>query len=148
MPTKKQGLKTKPTIYSITNIITNKRYIGKTIKSLNRRLTNHLHAKNKSYKTSWIKSLAEKGLTPEIELIEIVDENDWQSREKYWISFYRKSGANLCNHTDGGEGQHGRKASNNTRAKMSKSQKGSKKQPLSESTKLNLSNSLKEYWKK
>lgn len=121
------------------------RYVGKTIKSLNRRLSDHLWAKNKSHKTSWIISLTKQNLKPLIELIEIVEETVWQEREIYWIKFYKDLGANLCNHTIGGEGQHGAKRSNETKKLMSNAHVGRKYKPKTEEQKFNISKGVKTY---
>ena len=80
------------------------RYIGKTT-NLKERLANHIY-KSKSSKThcgSWIKSLISKSLKPIIEEIEECE--NWQQREIFWIEYYKSQGADLTNHTTGGEGR-------------------------------------------
>jgi hypothetical protein len=44
-----------------------------------------------------------KNKKPELEILEKVDINDWQNKEKYYIKFYKNMGNNLVNSTDGGE---------------------------------------------
>lgn len=61
------------------------KYIGKTIKTLNRRLSTHLQdSKKYNHKcANWIKSLKYK---PIIELIEEVDISIANNTEIYWIA--------------------------------------------------------------
>lgn len=80
------------------------RYVGKTVRSLSRRLGNHIaNAKGNKHNrhlSNWILSILSLGKRPLIELIEEVDSSIWQERERYWISQY----PNLINLTDGGDG--------------------------------------------
>lgn len=80
------------------------RYVGKTIESLNDRLKRHLRDHYKTRKSMWIRSLRNKGLTPVIELIEEVEDCDWENEEKFYISYFRFLGFNLTNHSEGGRG--------------------------------------------
>ena len=47
----------------------------------------------------------------------------WQELEKYWIKYYKDKGCDLLNHTEGGEGQSGRKLSKEHKDKISKNNK-------------------------
>ena len=79
-------------IYTLTCPITLEiRYVGKTEKKLETRLSNHIKVSEKSntHKNNWIKSLLKKELTPIIELLDIVPEIEWQFWEKYWISQFK-----------------------------------------------------------
>lgn len=99
-------------IYGLIDPKTNEiRYIGKTSKSLEKRLKDHLvDAKSIMNKTStrrkinkrysWIISLFKDNLSPNIKLIEEVNESNWEERESYWISIF----PNLTNMTKGGDG--------------------------------------------
>lgn len=59
---------------------------------------------------AWILSLERAGLAPEVFVIEeVAPGSDWIEAEQFWISYFRMIGANLCNHTAGGEGQTGYK---------------------------------------
>lgn len=108
------------TIYGLSDPLTGDvRYVGKTWYRPERRLTYHLTHSKKSRLASgnWIRSLVNKGLRPvlfEIEKVEL--DADWQSREKHWIAHYRNAGARLLNHTDGGDGLHGRKVAGTAHA--------------------------------
>jgi hypothetical protein len=112
---------TRPTfIYVLKESIDGEvRYVGKTVRKLENRLSGHICDKTRSYRTHWIQSLLRDGVAPVIELIETVPyDQDWVEREKYWIKYYRDAGCNLVNATDGGEGACGRACSDETRTKM------------------------------
>jgi len=89
------------------------RYVGITVKALDKRLVAHLTKNNlvtRTHKNNWIKSLLEKKVIPTIHLIEEVE--NWEESceiEKYWIKEFREQGYNLTNSTDGGEGVLGLK---------------------------------------
>jgi group I intron endonuclease len=80
------------------------RYVGKT-NNIKNRWFNHLSkAKTKkAHVYSWIKSLLKRGISPIMEVIEECTIDNWETREKYWISYYKESGCKLCNMTTGGE---------------------------------------------
>lgn len=63
-----------------------------------------------------------RGFVPKLDVIQIVD-GDGANEERKWISFFRDSGIDLTNATDGGEGNPGHICSEETRRKMSESQK-------------------------
>lgn len=77
------------------------RYIGVTTqKYISIRLSQHWKASKYNIQTrvcKWIRHINQK---PIIELIEVCDENNWEEREKYWISYYD----NLTNILPGGKG--------------------------------------------
>ncbi len=80
------------------------RYIGKTT-NLSSRFSFHVNDKSKTHKVNWIKNLKNKNLLPYMEILEEVETN-WQDREKFYISKYRKIYP-LTNLTDGGDGAKG-----------------------------------------
>lgn len=99
------------------------RYVGITIHSLERRLQKHIsesHTGKKSHKCSWIRVLLKLEKIPIIVLIETTQEEYWQERERYWISFYKGVGESLTNAASGGRGILGFKMSQETIEKMSK----------------------------
>lgn len=111
-------------IYSLTDPITNKiRYIGKSI-TPNQRYSSHLsRAKEKKTHTNcWIYGLLKKGVKPIMTIIEECDETNWIEKEQYYISINEK----LTNLTEGGEGIHGLKFSEESKRKMSEAHKGEK----------------------
>jgi hypothetical protein len=88
------------------------RYIGKTT-NLKRRLSAHIseakRLKGRRYVLNWIFNMLSNNKKPTIHYIEVCNENSWQERERYWISYYRKLIPNLCNNYDGGLGGSGSK---------------------------------------
>lgn len=80
------------------------RYVGKTVRSLSRRLGNHIANakgnKHNKHLSNWILSILKENKRPIIELLEICQSNNWQEREQYWISQF----PNLINLTTGGDG--------------------------------------------
>ena len=87
-----------------TNLI---RYVGKTVQKLSYRLTQHLTEKSNHKRSTWIKSLKNKGLIPIIEEIDFCDWEESSNLEINWIKKYRLEGVNLTNMTDGGDGTIG-----------------------------------------
>ena len=84
------------------------------------RLSIHLSStslSNKTHKNNWIKSLLILDIIPIITLIEEASDECWVEREIFWIKYYRDSGFNLTNSTDGGEGMLN--PSEDTRNKLS-----------------------------
>jgi len=132
-------------IYALTDPKTEEvRYIGKTLRDLPERYTEHIGAAEqgaRGYKYDWIRNLLSKGLEPGLSVLEIVfTPNDWQEREKWWIAFARGLGYRLTNVCDGGEGIrlfgednpfYGHKHTIESRHKMSEAQLG---HPVSEET--------------
>lgn len=82
------------------------KYIGKTVRKLELRLTAHLQeAKTKNNKrTSWINHLRKQNIKPKIIVIEIIKIDLLNEREIYWISYYRKMNQADKNTLDGGDG--------------------------------------------
>lgn len=92
-------------IYSLSDPTTMKiRYIGVTTNSLERRLYQHKYTAIKrkvdTHVAKWIRHLYKDNLLPIISLIEVCTKDNWEEREKYWISFYD----NLTNIREGGAG--------------------------------------------
>jgi hypothetical protein len=91
------------------------RYIGKADQPC-KRLRAHVNERADRRKNRWINQLKSMGLEPELRILEVVPSDDWETAERHWIAHYRDSGADLTNHTDGGEGLHN--ASESTRQKL------------------------------
>ncbi len=90
-------------IYVLKHPITKEiRYVGVTTKSLNQRLSQHICSKKRigTKVSKWIKNLSNFKLKPIIELIEDCNINNWEDREKYWITKF----PNLLNQHEGGKG--------------------------------------------
>lgn len=95
-------------IYKITNILTNKVYVGQTKKSITQRFSEHKHhAKVKDDKLYLHLAMNKYGIDNfKVELIEECDTKEkLNNREKYWIRYYKSNkkefGYNL---TKGGDG--------------------------------------------
>lgn len=88
------------------------RYVGKTSKSLKKRLKGHIYSKSSDHRGNWIKSLRAKGIKPTIEILDIVDEDVWQEMEIYWIRQFKDWGFDLVNTQLGGgtDGSHNHKS--------------------------------------
>ena len=87
------------------------KYVGKTKQKLYARLSAHKrYAKTTirpTHTTNWINKVLKSGNNIEIECIEIVNDNNWQDREKYWIKFYKEQNIKLTNILEGGQGAYG-----------------------------------------
>ena len=137
-------------IYKLIDPITYEiRYIGKTKKSLKKRLYEHLTKRNlipNTHKNNWIKKLLNMNLKPIIELIELADVNNWMEKEIFHIKNLKSQGFNLTNATDGGDGALGSKrtkeAIQKTRNTMFKKY-GQYGVPVSEETKIKISQAQK-----
>lgn len=108
-------------IYSLSHPLTNEiRYIGRTTQTLNNRLNKHLKAKDKSHRVNWIKSLKNKELIPNINLICETENFEYCIElEQYYIQKYIDLGYNLINMTLGGEGSIGFTHTTDTKNKIS-----------------------------
>jgi hypothetical protein len=130
-------------IYTLSDPITKEvRYVGKSVNP-KKRLDNHLHVKKKQHCSCWIQSLKSKALKPEFSIIEITDKDNWIERERYWISYYKDNGANLTNHSIGGEGAAGTIRSPESNLKRSIALKGRKLGSYSEERKKAISDGMK-----
>lgn len=87
------------------------RYVGKTKQKLYARLSAHKRyartTLRPTHATNWINKLLKNNLSPIIEVLEIVNEDSWQDREKFWIKHYKSNGLNLTNTQEGGQGAYG-----------------------------------------
>ena len=94
------------------------RYVGKTVRSLSKRLGNHIANakgnKHNKHLSNWIINILNKNKRPIIELLEECDYSVWQEREQYWISQF----PNLINLTKGGDGCLGFIQNESTKEKL------------------------------
>lgn len=91
-------------IYKITNTLNGKIYIGQTVKSLQKRFTQHKNNSNKPYFSQIVlyKAFNKYGIENfTFEEVEQVDNSNLDEREKYWIEYY-DSYFNGYNSTFGG----------------------------------------------
>lgn len=109
-------------IYTLSHPLTGVvRYVGKT-NNLKKRASEHRRDKYPSKKMWWIRSLQAKGLTANMEVLDIVPETSWQFWEQYWISQLKTWGILLYNGDNGG--QDSTRFSTNLKNTLSKSLKG------------------------
>jgi len=104
------------------------RYIGKTVQPLNERINQHLaRITSKTHKNMWLRQLKEQGLKPACFSLETCTPDVVDQRERELIALFKELGADLTNHTDGGDGGDtwtGRSHSQETRRKMAEIQTG------------------------
>ena len=106
-------------IYALSDPITNEiRYVGKTI-NLKQRLKYHTCVSLRDHRSAWIKSLRARGLKPQMDILEAIensDDNDWQEYECFWIKYLSFIGCRLCNLDSGG--REGKVPNAETREKL------------------------------
>ncbi len=102
------------------------RYVGQTIRSVDRRMKVHVYEAKKQKKRrpvlDWIRSVEKRGF--EIGVVELNKKAKWNTSEEYYIAKLRKDGNKLLNLTDGGEGTLGWKPSQKWRKNVSKRNTG------------------------
>lgn len=130
------------------------RYLGKTIRTLNVRLSGHLTEARKykkdnytqNHKSNWINKVLSEGskiVITELDSLDIPDNSkneEWAWLEAYWISQLKSWGFNLTNLTNGGDGNQGQPQSKETIEKRVSKIRGTHK---SEECKQLISNILK-----
>lgn len=131
-------------IYTLKHPDTNEiRYVGKTIQQLKYRLATHISRSKKyryAYVNCWIYSLLQEGKKPIIELIEEVENNQWEEKEIYWIQYY-STRTRLTNfQLGGGHSNVGKELKEEHKKAISESLKG---KPRDEETKRKISESHK-----
>jgi group I intron endonuclease len=116
-------------IYGLVDPFTNQlKYIGKSVNPTIR-LRKHISERNKrdSHKDRWIRKIINKGIKPELIIIDEVSQSNWGYWEKYYISYFRFIGCTLTNGTSGGDqppSTKGRKHTEESKRKMSETKKG------------------------
>ena len=89
-------MKTSTYIYALVDPIEKQEfhiYIGKSNNPY-RRYLSHLSDETNTYKTNWIQSLLNLGLTPKQQILEQCDNIKviWEEKERFFIAFYKKCG--------------------------------------------------------
>ena len=96
-------------IYCITNIINNKRYVGKTTQTLEERFKEHCRDsfRERCNKRPLYDAMNKYGIENFIieELEQVEDETKLDEREIYWIQELQTYGSNGYNATKGGDGK-------------------------------------------
>lgn len=105
------------------------RYVGKSTSGLNRPRSHgqRAHVAKRTHVACWIRGLQRRGLVFQIAVLEYAEAHVLDSAERWWIAYGRASGWPLANHTDGGEGSPGWRASPETRKRMSLAARGKPK---------------------
>ena len=135
-------------IYLARNIKNDKKYVGYTGKTLERRRKEH---EDDAWRTggSWCfqRALAKYGtLAFEWRVLCHTTDDNWQERERQWIKFMESKAPNGYNLTDGGDGIPN--MSQEIRDKISKANKGRSiigRKPLSPETRMKISKTKKEH---
>jgi group I intron endonuclease len=125
-------------VYKATNMVNDKVYIGKTVHSLERRKSQHLHElkkNNNQYFKRALRKYGKENFEWEV-LTETDDEKKLNVLEKFYIAAYKKM-TDVYNLTNGGEGVSGYIPTEEIRKKISESLKG--KYPISIENKIKLS---------
>ncbi len=95
------------TIYALTDPDGAVRYVGKTTKTVEKRMIGHRQDIKYSdcHRANWLKSLERKGIQPGIVILEIVSGSKANESEIEWIAYFRVlMGDDLTNATEGGDG--------------------------------------------
>ena len=128
-------------IYQITNSINKKTYVGKTIKSLEKRFASHINTSNSGSQAHLHRAIRKYGKDNFIASIiedNILCENILNEKEIHWINKLKPE----YNMTSGGEGSSGRVLSEQSRYKMSVKSKQRIRKPHSEETRQKIANAL------
>ena len=128
-------------IYSITNIVNKKIYVGKTTKTINERFNSHINTSkcgSQTYLHKAIRKYGKNNFTIEVIEDNISCETVLSQREIFWIKKLKPE----YNMTLGGEGSTGRILSEESRIKMSSKAKLRTRKPHSKETKEKIAKSL------
>ena len=107
------------------------RYVGQS-RDAEKRLRQHIspsHLRSRTHKNYWIRDLLKAGLSPEMRILQIVEDSSWVEAEQAWITYFRALGVDLTNTTAGGEGMTGYALADETKAKISAANRGKKRTP-------------------
>lgn len=95
-------------IYALVDPLSREvRYVGVTTRTLSQRLSAHKHEVTgkrnvNTYKNNWFSKLLEANLIPFIILLEECSPDNWEDRERFWISIF--DNGKLTNQREGGIG--------------------------------------------
>ena len=83
-------------------------YVGKA-KNLDLRVKQHLNRDRFRYDTwfyRWLNKQIREDKQFFVDILEEVNQDNWQEKERYWINHIKENGFNLKNMTDGGDGNN------------------------------------------
>jgi GIY-YIG catalytic domain-containing protein len=93
--------------------LNNIRYIGQTTNSVEQRLSSHLSASNlkKRYRScKWLKSLVKEGIKPSYLILDqAYSKKELDTKEIFYIKYFRENNHNLTNMSAGGQFSRKRK---------------------------------------
>jgi hypothetical protein len=128
-------------IYVLKHPVTNEiRYVGLTRFPV-KRLNNEINYPHTNHLRNWVNSLKRELLKPVMELVEETEEGLACDAERKWIAEMRARGCRLLNFTDGGE--RGYTYPDEVRAAISAAIRGKKRRPMSDEHKAKISASQK-----
>jgi group I intron endonuclease len=106
------------------------RYVGQTC-NIKKRYSDHTErwsfVRRSTHRSHWLGSLQDRGARPIMLPLQTCSCDERNDAERWWILHLRSQGYSLTNATDGGDGLCGYTFSPETRAKISRAQKGNKK---------------------
>ncbi len=81
------------------------RYVGKANDPYERLRAHYWGClRGQTYCQRWMASLKRKGIRPILGTIDMATEENWRTKERFWVAYFRAKGAPLTNITDGGNG--------------------------------------------
>jgi group I intron endonuclease len=101
-------------------------YVGKA-KNFDKRASQHINVDRFKYDTwfyRWLNKCIAEGRGYYIDILEEVNQENWQERERYWIKHVKENGYRLTNMTDGGDGNNNQVFSKEALEKRSQKLKG------------------------
>jgi group I intron endonuclease len=121
-------------VYMATNRVNGKRYIGKTVGSLSRRIAHHITASQRRASYAFGRALAKHGpnMFEWSILFSSINDSLLLKTERTMIAMFRTRAPRGYNLTDGGDGACGAVHSEETRAKRSAALKGKKREPFTQ----------------
>jgi len=105
--------KNKTYIYALMDDTTVK-YIGKSDNPNKQKLTHiseTINGNSKTHKSNWINKMVNENKEIGLKILETVNDDEWEEKEKYWINHYGLD--NLTNATIGGLGNFGEDGESN-----------------------------------
>jgi hypothetical protein len=106
----------------ISDPVARVRYIGQTIRTLDRRLKIHwqtARAGERTHRAAWMRTMAKASAVVTIEALAVASVDEADAAERAHIAAWRSSGSDLTNIAEGGAGVRGLQHSESSRRRMS-----------------------------